>query len=109
VTGFAADAEQALLGYPWPGNVRELRNIIERAVLLGEGGMIGRRDLRFEAAPPTVDDESMLTLRELERRHIERVLGDTHGKVEPAARRLGISRSSLYQKLKDYGLGPSRD
>ena len=109
VTGFAADAEQALLGYPWPGNVRELRNIIERAVLLGEGGVIGRRDLRFEAVPPAVDDESTLTLRELERRHIERVLRDTHGKVEPAARRLGISRSSLYQKLKEYGLGPSRD
>ena len=109
VTGFAADAEQALLGYPWPGNVRELRNIIERAVLLGEGGVIGRRDLRFEAVPPAVDDESTLTLRELERRHIERVLRDTHGKVESAARRLGISRSSLYQKLKDYGLGPSKD
>ena len=109
VTGFAADAEQALLGYPWPGNVRELRNIIERAVLLGEGGVIGRRDLRFEAVPPAVDDESMLTLRELERRHIERVLRDTRGKVEPAARRLGISRSSLYQKLKDYGLGASKD
>ena len=109
VTGFAADAEQALLGYPWPGNVRELRNIIERAVLLGEGGVIGRRDLRFEAVPPAVDDESMLTLRELESRHIERVLRDTRGKVEPAARRLGISRSSLYQKLKDYGLGASKD
>lgn len=44
----------------------------------------------------------------LERRHIERVLADAHGKVEQAAKRLGIPRSALYQKIKDYGLGPSR-
>ena len=109
VTGFAADARQAMLDYPWPGNVRELRNLIERAVLLGDGGHISRRDLRFEATPALAGHESSLTLRELERRHIERVLGETHGKVEAAARRLGISRSSLYQKLREFGLGPSRD
>jgi DNA-binding NtrC family response regulator len=109
VTDFATDAGRAMLEYPWPGNVRELRNIIERAVLLGEGPVIRRRDLRFDAAPAADEDESQLTLRELERRHIERVLGDTQGKVEQAARRLGISRSSLYQKLKDYGIGPSRE
>jgi DNA-binding NtrC family response regulator len=109
VAGFAADAEQAMLEYPWPGNVRELRNIIERAVLLGEGPVIRRRDLRFETAADGAEDESMLTLRELERRHIERVLGETGGKVEQAARRLGISRSSLYQKLKEYGLSLSRE
>lgn len=107
---FAADAERALLDYPWPGNVRELRNILERAVLLGEGNVIASRDLRFDAMHSAeARDESMLTLQELERRHIERALSDAQGKVEQAAKRLGISRSTLYQKLKEYGLGPSKD
>ena len=107
---FTGDAELALLDYHWPGNVRELRNILERAVLLGEGHAIGRDDLRFQKthAEPSPDD-SMLTLQELERRHIERVLAEFQGKVEMAARRLGIPRSTLYQKLKDYGLTPSRN
>jgi DNA-binding NtrC family response regulator len=103
------DAERALLEYHWPGNVRELRNILERAVLLAEGPVIGRSDLRFEAlhgAPS--NDEAMLTLEQLERRHIERVLNDTQGKVELAASRLGIPRSTLYQRLKAYGMTPSK-
>jgi transcriptional regulator with PAS, ATPase and Fis domain len=109
-TKLALDAEQALLAYHWPGNVRELRNILERAVLLGEGDVIGREDLRFEPIHAgSWREEAMLTLQELERRHIERVLGDTQGKVQAAARRLGIPRSTLYQKLKAYGLTPSRD
>ncbi len=107
---FSADAETALLGYHWPGNVRELRNILERAVLLGDGEPIGGDDLRFDAVQAAQSgDDSMLTLRELEHRHIARVLGDTHGKVAAAAKRLGIPRSTLYQKLKDYGLTPSKD
>ncbi|MDP9198388.1 MAG: sigma-54 dependent transcriptional regulator [Pseudomonadota bacterium] len=107
---FTGDAERALLDYHWPGNVRELRNILERAVLLGEGHAIGRDDLRFQTiqAEPS-RDESMMTLLELERRHIERVLREVQGKVELAARRLGIPRSTLYQKLKEYGLTPSRN
>lgn len=107
---FAPDAERALLDYRWPGNLRELRNVIERAVLLGEHALISRRDLRFESAESQgASEESTLTLQEMERRHIERVLGDTQGKVEQAAKRLGIPRSTLYQKLKDYGLAPSKD
>lgn len=106
---FTADAQRALLEYRWPGNVRELRNVIERAVLLGEQREISRRDLRFDSLqPPQTNDVSSLTLHELERRHIERALADAHGKVEQAARRLGIPRSTLYQKLKEYGLAPSR-
>jgi DNA-binding NtrC family response regulator len=107
---FARDAERALLEYHWPGNVRELRNIIERAVLLGEGDVIGRRDLRFDAHGIAAQhDETMLTLQEVERLHIERVLRHTQGKVEQAAKRLGIARSSLYQKLKEYGLTQAKE
>lgn len=110
VPELTGDAEQALREYQWPGNVRELRNILERALLLGEGKTIGREDLALEAMPAAeAGNDASLTLQELERRHIERVLAITDGKVEVAAKRLGIPRSTLYQKLKAYGLTPSRD
>ena len=103
------EALGALRTYSWPGNVRELRNVLERAVLLSEDRVLGRRDLRFEpgAAEDTVS-ELGLTLEELERRHIERVLQAEQGRVEAAARRLGIPRSSLYQKIKRMGLAAPR-
>ncbi|MCA1585257.1 MAG: sigma-54 dependent transcriptional regulator [Acidobacteria bacterium] len=96
-------AEEALCRYPWPGNIRELRNVLERAVLLSDGPALGVRDLRFEtgASEPVVDARS-LTLREVEQRHIEAVLREERGRVDRAAVRLGIARSSLYQKIKQY-------
>jgi DNA-binding NtrC family response regulator len=105
-----ADAERALQGYAWPGNIRELRNVIERAALLCDAGTISRRDLRFEPAPAagSVDDESGLTLQEVERRHIERVLREEGGRVERAAQRLGVPRSTLYQKIKNLGIDVSQ-
>ncbi|MBI1723731.1 MAG: sigma-54-dependent Fis family transcriptional regulator [Gemmatimonadetes bacterium] len=103
------DAERALAQYSWPGNVRELKNVLERALLLSDGRALGRRDLRFEAgvtADPLAETAN-LTLEELERRHIELVLREERGRVETAAKRLGIPRSSLYQKLKQYGITAS--
>ncbi|HBP5743536.1 sigma-54-dependent transcriptional regulator [Pseudomonas aeruginosa] len=100
------DAEQALCGYAWPGNIRELRNVLERAVLLRNGDTIARRDLRFESTP--LQDVQVgytgLTLQQVERQHIERVLREVGGKVEQAALRLGIPRSTLYQKIKVHGI-----
>jgi DNA-binding NtrC family response regulator len=105
---FTADAERGLLEYHWPGNVRELRNVIERALLLGDAGAIGRNDLRFDAAPHAVaTDESMLSLRALERRHIERVLLAAGGKVEEAARRLAIPRRTHGANRWHGAQGPS--
>lgn len=101
---------KALQAYSWPGNVRELRNVIERAVLLSESKTITLRDLNFDGhsniAAPFLD--SSLTLLELEKQHIERVLQEEHGRVEKAAKRLGIPRSSLYQKLKKHHIQSSR-
>ena len=98
------DCIRALQAYAWPGNVRELRNVIERAVLLSEGKSIGLRDLNFDGhanvGMPTLD--SRLTLLELEKQHIQRVLEEERGRVEKAATRLGIPRSSLYQKIKKH-------
>jgi DNA-binding NtrC family response regulator len=100
----------ALVDYPWPGNLRELRNLLERAVLLTDGTTIGVRELRLHArgdavsrsTASAVDDD--LTLAELERRHIERIYEAEHQNVQRAAVRLGIPRSSLYQKLARLGL-----
>ena len=96
----------------WPGNVRELRNAIERAVLLSDHGEIGARELRFLGGPrankPEPDKpagDARMTLAEMEKLHVLRVLEEENGRVEQAARRLGIPRSSLYNKLKRYGVG----
>jgi DNA-binding NtrC family response regulator len=107
----APDAMTALQAYRWPGNIRELRNVLERALLLSDRTVIRREDLQFEAAPQreTADtDDLSLTLVELERRHLERILADERGHVGRAATRLGIPRSSLYQKIKRYEIALSR-
>ncbi len=103
------DAGEALASYSWPGNIRELRNVLERAVLLSGGSVLTRRDLRFEPAEPKAEavadpDGLNRTLLEVERAHIERVLRAEGGRVQAAAKRLGIPRSSLYQKIKKLGI-----
>jgi transcriptional regulator with PAS, ATPase and Fis domain len=101
---------QALKAYAWPGNVRELRNVIERAVLLSGGKEITLKDLQFDGhtqvGTPFLD--TRLTLVELEKQHIERVLQEERGRVEKAAKRLGIPRSSLYQKIKKHQISTSK-
>jgi len=101
---------QALKAYSWPGNIRELRNVIERAVLLSDQKTITINDLHFDGhtqiGSPLLD--SRLTLLELEKQHIERVLQEERGRVEKAAKRLGIPRSSLYQKIKKHQISTSK-
>ncbi|MEY2689509.1 MAG: hypothetical protein RL375_3708 [Pseudomonadota bacterium] len=102
------DACRALEQHHWPGNVRELRNCLERALLLSDGAVLASRDLRLAAprtTPPTATgeaDDHGLTLADLERRHVLRTLAAAGGQVEIAAQRLGIPRSTMYQKLKQY-------
>jgi len=99
-----------LQGYHWPGNIRELRNVLERGLLLSEGALLAPGDLQLEpaVAGPLDGDEDPITLQELERRHIERVLRLEGGRVSDAAKRLGIPRSSLYQKIKQHRIVVSR-
>jgi DNA-binding NtrC family response regulator len=100
-------ALRALASYPWPGNIRELRNVLERAVLLSEEEAIGEADLRFDRHAPGGDEEAepwSLTLDEVERRHLVRVLRHERRNVARAAERLGVPKSSLYQKLKRFGI-----
>jgi len=111
-SGISLDEEcvKELQAYSWPGNIRELRNVIERAVLLSDQEIIGLHDLHFDghASVGTPFLDSRLTLVELEKQHIERVLQEEHGRVEKAAKRLGIPRSSLYQKLKKHQISMSK-
>jgi NtrC-family two-component system response regulator AlgB len=99
-----SEAEAALLAYPWPGNVRELRNVIERAVILSPGSVLGREALPQRIAAqahggPRLGGEH--TLEQIEREHIERVLARA-GTAEAAARTLGIDVSTLWRKRKKY-------
>ncbi len=97
-------AMDALQEYPWPGNIRELRNVLERAVLLTERNHLTVHQLQLQGASLTAQApvSSNGTLKQMERAYIHRVLQEESGSVERAARRLGIARSSLYNKLKRF-------
>jgi DNA-binding NtrC family response regulator len=105
---FKQAALKTLLAYPWPGNVRELENVVERAVALAEGSEIGLDDL-----PPQVRERRgvdvlagalarNLTLSDLEREYIARMLQAEGGNKTRAAQRLGLDRKTLYRKLEEY-------
>jgi len=102
----ADDAIDALERYRWPGNVRELRNVMERAALLATNGVVEANDLPLGAevggsAPPA--PANVLSLGELERRHIADVLERTNWHQGRAADLLGISPKTLYRKIREYG------
>ena len=99
----AAEAITALKGYSWPGNIRELRNVIERALILGDSGELRASSLVFDLHGWASGESGQGgTLEEVERTHILRVMSEELGNVYRTAQRLGVPRSSLYQKLKKY-------
>jgi DNA-binding NtrC family response regulator len=102
----APGAMEALMRYPWPGNVRELENVIERALILCDAGVIEPEHLplgvRLEpASAGTEGDGRLVTLEELERRYVKRVLDSCAGHRQKAAEILGISERNLYRKIKE--------
>ncbi len=104
-----AKALESLRVYSWPGNVRELRNVLERAVLLAEDSVLTETDLHFDVHLNTsaLPISHFKNLDELERKYIEEILVQENGRVESAAKRLGMPRSSLYHKLKQFQIDPS--
>ncbi|NLP53120.1 sigma-54-dependent Fis family transcriptional regulator [Bacillus sp. RO1] len=111
ITGFEPQAKHILMSYHWPGNVRELRNVMERAMTFAEHGKIKIEDLPdyMLASPKVLVEEIAVTQEEsmvesAERQAIETALTKTKGNKAKAAKMLGISRSSLYDKLKKYQL-----
>ncbi len=105
--GFSAEAEAVLAGYHWPGNVRELENVVERSVNLADGRTITPEHLahlvQTEAAPLPPGRGGHL-LAEAERRVIEETMLATGHNISRAAGLLGVSRTTLYNKLKKYGI-----
>ncbi|MBI3770135.1 MAG: sigma-54-dependent Fis family transcriptional regulator [Deltaproteobacteria bacterium] len=100
---------KVLLSSPWKGNVRELDNVIEHAMILGEGDWITIADLprafKPEVGVPTaVGDDLREALRTYEKAHIQAVLANADGDKRIAAERLGVSLSSLYRKIDELGL-----
>jgi DNA-binding NtrC family response regulator len=103
-------ATRVLAAYAWPGNIRQLRHVVERAAVLADAEVIEPGDLPAEvhhgADGPDLDAGGApgMTLAELERRHIARVLAEVRGHRAHAAQRLGISERNLYRKIHEYHL-----
>jgi len=106
VTSVSEEAMERLMAYEWPGNVRELENAVERAVALGSGPVVTLTDLPTNLQHGTFERrigmDELVSLEELERRAIFRALRETAGDKLAAARRLGIGKTTLYRKLKEY-------
>ncbi|HXX18611.1 MAG TPA: sigma-54 dependent transcriptional regulator [Candidatus Acidoferrum sp.] len=106
VRTISEDAMARLLAYDWPGNVRELENAIERAVALGSGPLLHVGDLpsnlQYGSGERMPQSDELLPLEELERRAILRALHEAGGDKLAAARLLGIGKTTLYRKLKQY-------
>ncbi|HKC56316.1 MAG TPA: sigma 54-interacting transcriptional regulator [Vicinamibacterales bacterium] len=100
--GLTREAKSALLRHTWPGNVRELRNALERAAILCEGGLItaDHLSLRTDRAPVTMIHD----LSAVERETIEQVMSDTGWNKSKAAKRLGLTRTQLYGRLRKYDI-----
>lgn len=114
IKGIAGDAMQKMLDYAWPGNVRELKNVVERAVILCQDADLQSEHLPLElqhgvskVVTPDVFGENSDngdSLEAMEKRHIEHVLEKCEGNKSKTARTLNISRSTLREKMKNYGI-----
>ncbi|HEV2350799.1 MAG TPA: helix-turn-helix domain-containing protein, partial [Terriglobia bacterium] len=106
-TVISSDAMACLKNYNWPGNVRELENCIQRALVLGSGPAIQTEDLPLPLVYYTGKTESAgggFLLKEIERQAIMKALQAAEGNPVRAAKLLGIGKTTIYRKLKEYGI-----
>ena len=109
INEFSLDAKERLTSYEWPGNIRQLQNEIQRAVLLCEDNEIRASDFSVTNIRTSVSisgemDSNFTLLESVERNAIIQMLKETEGNKHEAARRLGIGRQTLYNKIKAYGI-----
>lgn len=112
IQGISALALEAALAHNWPGNVRELRNRVERAIALGDGPLLMPGDLFPDVGSvfTPAQREGLEGIRdEAERRHITRVLAENGGAVLATAKALGVSRTTLWEKMKRHGITAARE
>ena len=102
VKGFDEEAKKELLAYTWGGNVRELKRVVRMAVLHTEGDTVTADALEFDEMPLAAD--ASLALNDMEKKQIIHALEQTKGNRTMAAALLGIGRTTLYSKMKEYGI-----
>jgi len=109
VSGISEEALRLLMDHAWPGNVRELENAVERALVTCKSGVLGAEDFAFLSRPAGRPGEGAplppgLTLQEMEKEYVAATLARLQGNVKAAAEALGIDRSTLYEKIRKYGI-----
>jgi len=104
MTGFTPEAADALRAFDWPGNVRQLQNEIQRAVLMGDRSVVDARDLSITTVMSQKDNPDLTLMEAMERNAIIQMLKETGGNKLETAKRLGIGRQTLYNKIKIYGV-----
>ena len=103
VRGLDAEAEKAVLAHSWPGNIRELSHVLERAVLMCRGEIVGRHDLAIDedrSGPASLDS---MSIEEVEQILMKKALDRNEGNVSRAAEQLGMSRATFYRRLREQG------
>ena len=104
VETIAPDAEQRLVSHAWSGNIRELQNVIEKAVILSEGRTLRLDDLSLDTSSKATSVAATQTLEEAEEQTIRNTMARCGGNLSLVAKELGISRPTLYSKLKKYDI-----
>ncbi len=104
LTGFSPGAADQLRSFDWPGNVRQLQNEIQRAVLMTEGPVVDTQDISITHLSTGKDEMELTLLEGMERNTIVQLLKETGGNKLETAKRLGIGRQTLYNKIKAYGI-----
>ena len=113
VTSTSPETMKLLIEHAWPGNVRELENAVERALIMEDGDtllprcfpwLIEKRQIKH-----SVENDKTYSLEELEKKHLQRVLGETGYHRGQAANLLGIDRKTLYKKINKYGLEKNKE
>ena len=101
---FTEEAQLALKEYVWEGNIRELQHTVEKAVIMAENRDVDVEQLRLQPIAPSLQKTEGSTLEEMERRMISEAIASSDGNMTTVAQQLGISRQTLYNKIKRYGL-----
>lgn len=110
VLDISQDTLDMLVEYNWPGNIRELRNVIERAMVVAKGNLVELDDLSFFFPVVETDPrETVPSLDEVEKIHIQKVLELTNGNIAQAAAILKVSRLTMYNKIEKYQLKKNKN
>ena len=104
IQGFSPAAAEMLRTFDWPGNVRQLQNEVQRTVLMAEGNLVDVQDLSITTVLNPAEVEDLTLMEAMERNTIVQVLKETGGNKLEAAKRLGIGRQTLYNKIKMYSI-----